>query len=75
MTKATSFRLSDEALEKLSDMAAKTGISQAACLEIIIRDAHRSLGQDPSQGPSRSLSPQYWALLDKSLEELKKLKK
>jgi predicted DNA-binding protein len=39
MKRATSFRLSDEALRLLAKLAKKQGISQSAWLEIVIREA------------------------------------
>jgi hypothetical protein len=40
MKKATSFRLSEQALRMLSEMAANTGVSQTALLELFIRGNH-----------------------------------
>ena len=44
MKRATSFRLSKEALYLLAQIARKNGISQTAVLEIIIREKARSEG-------------------------------
>jgi predicted transcriptional regulator len=41
MKKATSFRLSDEALALLKQLADADGLSQAAMLELLIRRAAR----------------------------------
>ena len=43
-TKSTSFRLSVEARQLLKELSQKLGVSQAAILEIIIREKVRSEG-------------------------------
>lgn len=54
MTRQSNFRLSDEARTILEKLADANGISQAAVLEILIRDA----GTPPTKpAPVRGLSP------------------
>ena len=42
--KSTSFRLSEQSLKLLSDLATQLGISQAAVLEVAVREKWRKDG-------------------------------